>query len=137
MILLLTQNGYKVKHLILDAKKENVINLNVYYTKYELTQEQSKNLNSYIEESQVVLINDLDTFERFSDLQAIKAMNKTDKQFPLIINQKFEIFIPNLNSFYTIFDDKQMLSFSGILSSTRPYREYSPPYIPKVNLFVR
>ncbi len=139
MILLLTQNGYKVKHLILDTKNDNVTILNEYYTKYELSATGSKKLNKLVEDSNVVVINDLANFEKFANLEAIvgkPGSRNKENSFPLIMNQKFEVFMPKLNCFYTIFDDKQMLSFSGILSGTRPYNEYIPPYIPRVNIFV-
>ncbi len=133
MILLLAQNGFKVKHFLLGSKSDNVLKLNFYYTKYELSSNSLKRLNQLLEDSDVIVINDLENFEKFSNLDSISQNSKK----PLIMNQKFEVFMPDLNCFYSIFNDKQMLSFSGILSSSRPFREYVPPFIPKVNIFVK
>ncbi len=85
-----------------------------------------------MEDIDVIVINDMEYFEKFTNLD---SLNKGPKK-PLIMNRKFEVFMPDLNRFYSIFEDKQMLAFSGILSSSRPYKEYVPPFIPKINIFV-
>jgi hypothetical protein len=123
---------------VLGSKADNVMNLNEYYIKFELTQTGAKKLNQLVQDSNVIVINDFDSFEKYSNLEALKGIEKKNPQtpLPLIMNQKFEVFMSNLNCFYPIFDDKQMLSFSGILSSTRLYHEYVPPFVPRVNIFV-
>ncbi len=93
-----------------------------------------KKLEQFLEDSDVIVINDMENFEKFTNLDSI--FNRGPKK-PLIMNRKFEVFMPELNSFYSIFEDKQMLAFSGILSSSRPYKEYVPPFIPRVNIFVK
>ncbi len=98
----------------------------------------AKKLSKLIENSNVIIINDLQDFEKHSNLQEFNNTNAVnDKPTPLIINSKFEVFMPKLNCFYNIFDDKEMLSFSGILSNMRPFHEYTSPFIPRVNLFVK
>lgn len=86
-----------------------------------------------IEENCIAVINDYSEFKRIYDLEQLKG--KDNKLIALILNQKFEIFIPHLNKYYSIFDDKEMISLTGILGSLRPYHEYQGPYIPKVNFF--
>jgi hypothetical protein len=139
VILSLTQNGYKIKHFILGSESDNVMNLNEYYVKYELASASAKKLSQLIYDSHVVVINDFDNFEKYTNLEALKGLkNKKgpSSPFPLIMNQKFEVFMSNLNCFYSIFEDKQMLAFSGMLSRTRLYHEYVPPFVPRVNIFV-
>lgn len=133
MILLLAQNGYKIKHFILDSAQEKITDLNDYYHKFELTKNSTKKLTKLVEDSTLIIINDYDNFEKYYNLDQLVKNKKNE--FPIIMNQKFEVFIQNLNCFYTIFDDKQMLAFSGILSAFRPYHEYIPPFVPTVNIF--
>lgn len=140
MILSLTQNGYKIKHYILGSESDKIMNLNDYYIRYELATTNSKKLSQLIQDSHVVVLNDFDNFEKYTNLEALKALTSkkgSQSPFPLIMNQKFEVFMSKLNCFYSIFEDKQMLAFSGMLSRTRQYNEYTPPFVPRVNIFVR
>lgn len=138
LILLLAQSGYKIKHIILGCAKSKVVSVNECYKRHELPETITNKslIPELIEDSFVVVINNYIVFKKYSNLEDLK-MKLNANNIPIIMNQKFEVYIPELKKYYTIFDDKELLSFSGVLGSLRPQHEYIPPYVPKVNLFVR
>jgi hypothetical protein len=97
---------------------------------------QSNSLTQYFSNSQVIIINNYSLFKQHFNLEDIKTESKT-KKFPIVINQKFEVYIPELKKYYNIFEDKEILSFSGILGSLRPQQEYIAPFLPRVSIFVK
>jgi hypothetical protein len=58
------------------------MNLNEYYIKFELTQTGAKKLNQLVQESNVIVINDFDSFEKYSNLEALKGIKKKNPQKP-------------------------------------------------------
>lgn len=130
---MLTQNGFKIIHLVLDCTNEHINYLNQQYTRINVPITE-KDLTKHMNEKlNIVIINDFDVFKKYSNLDAIKSKNNIS----LILNRKFEVFMPSLNKYYTIIDDKELLTFSGILGSLRPMNEFVEPFIPKVNFFVK
>jgi len=135
VILVLAQNGYNIRHVILGSDKNSELELNSFYSRFELSQEGIKNLHKLLSNCDVVIINDLDLFNKHANLNSLKI--ETGNKLSYIMNNKLDVYLPNLNRFYPIFSDKQMLAFSGIFSSLRSYHEYTAPFVPKVNIFVR
>lgn len=131
---MLIQNSYKINHLIIGRKKDNEIRINEYYKINEISFK-TKSIHSFISNSHVIIINNYSQFKQYFNLEDIKTESKS-KMFPIIVNQKFEVYIPELKKYYNIFEDKEILSFSGILGGLRPQQEYSSPFLPKINLFV-
>jgi hypothetical protein len=132
---MLTQNAYKINHIIIGSKSDTEIVINEYYKRIDVSVK-AKSLTHYISKSQVVIINNYSIFKRYFNLEDIKNESKA-KKFPIVINQKFEVYVPELKKYYNIFEDKEILSFSGILGSMRPQEEYIAPSFPKVSIFVR
>ena len=132
---MLTQNAYKINHIIIGSKSDAEIVINEYYKRIDVSVK-AKSLTHYISNSQVVIINNYSIFKQYFNLEDIKTESKA-KRFPIVINQKFEVYVPELKKYYNIFEDKEILSFSGILGSMRPQQEYIAPSLPKVSIFVR
>jgi hypothetical protein len=130
VILILTQNGYRIKHLILGSNEVKETKINEYYERTEvITNDQD--LHRFLKDTELVIVNDLTYFKNFANLGSLKK----ESRLPLIINQKFEVFMPKLNKYYRIFNDKEMLAFTGIMGILRPFHEYDAPFIPRVNYF--
>lgn len=132
---MLIQNAYKINHIQIGCKSDTEIVVNEYYKRIEVSVK-TKSIINYIANSQVVIINNYSQFKQFFNLEDIKTESKT-KKFPIVINQKFEVYIPELKKYYNIFEDKEILSFSGILGSLRPQEEYIAPNLPKISIFVK
>jgi hypothetical protein len=129
----LAQNGYTIDHFVLDVKKEDKKIINKIYQRYELPLSTGNKLAKYLNSDYtIIVINDFEIFKKYTNLDELRK----SKCKSIIMNQKFEVFVPNLNKYYSIINDKDILAFSGILASLRPHHEYTPPFIPKVNLFV-
>jgi hypothetical protein len=131
---MLSQNAYKITHIIIGTKSNSEIVINEYYKRIDVSVKE-KSIVHYIANSQVLIINNYSQFKQYFNLEDIKTESKT-KKFPIVINQKFEVYIPELKKYYNIFEDKEILSFSGILGSMRPQQEYIAPSLPKVSIFV-
>jgi hypothetical protein len=128
LILMLTQNDYKIKHIVIECQKEEHIVINENYQKYSVLKGIA--VDDLILNSDLIVINDYELFGKLflNDKEIIKSI-------PIIFNKTFEVNL--MDKKYSIFNDKQLLSFSGILNSMRSYQDVaSPPFVPKINFFV-
>ena len=136
VILLLTQNGYKINHfsesLLLNNEKQ-ILKNDLY--EHILIPSNLNDLTSQLNKCEIVIIMDFNYF---------KTKYKTDKEhiqtlfkIPILINSDYEFILPDTNGCKTtIFKDKEIISYSGILSRLRPANVHRPPHIPEINYFV-
>jgi hypothetical protein len=128
VILILAQNNYKIKHFVINSNKTDTnFILNSQYTIYERAEIKASELKA----SDVVIICNPKLLN--DKIKEDLAKSNT----ALIMLQESEIVIHNLNKKFQIFNDKQFISFSGILGSLRsPDIASSDPFIPQVPVFV-
>lgn len=133
VILLLTQNGYRIKHIYLN---KDIVNDNKrFFEVNDLYKKIEVGVNNFNQHKEI--FDNLDLLVLNIDDASLLNISliKLPTDIPTIRNKKCEVFLPNLNKKYSIFNDKEMISFTGILSSLRPFIDYDAPFVPKVNLF--
>jgi hypothetical protein len=128
--LILAQNGYKIKHIILKDGEESLFTLNSKYTKIFSN---GTNIDILLS-SQVIVINDTILIQKYYNLNELKS-KALDKGIPIITNESFQLFLPKYSKTFTIFNDKELISASGVLGTQRA-DDVKTPFVQKIELFV-